>query len=58
MKVYEDIFSHDEIISDSYDFKWVFDNCGVEIESKYIVVGGDNIDIGCGNAFGGSGEDD
>lgn len=27
-------------------------------ESKMITKGGDNVDIGCGNSFGGGGEDD
>lgn len=58
MLVYTDIFSHEEIISDSYEMKWVFDNVGVEIESKYITKGEENIDIGCGNAFGGGGDDE
>jgi hypothetical protein len=54
MKVYEDVFCGDEIISDSYDMNFVFDNVGAEVESKWITVGGENIDIGCGNAFGGN----
>ena len=28
------------------------------MESKYITVGGENIDIGCGNAFGGEGAEE
>ena len=52
-----DVFSGDEIISDSFKLEEVFDGVGIEVQSKYITKGGENIDIGCGNAFGGN-EDD
>ena len=58
MLLYLDVFSHDEIISDSYTMTWIFDGVGAECESQYIGVGGENIDVGCGNAFGGGGDDE
>ena len=36
----------------------LFDDVGAEVESKYIMKGGEKIDVGCGNAFGGGGDDD
>jgi hypothetical protein len=57
MLLYVDAFSNDEIVSDSYDITYVFDNVGGEVKSNYIVIGGENIDVGCGNAFGGTDED-
>lgn len=62
MLVWQDIFSDDEVMSDSHKVQPVVDEDGEEIsglmqvESKMITKGGDNIDVGCGNAFGG--EDD
>lgn len=56
MKLFSDVFSGTEVISDSYPFKEVFDGVAVEVKSRMVVKGEDNIDIGCGNAFGGAGE--
>jgi hypothetical protein len=50
--VYQDIFSAEEIISDSFDIVPVFDGVGGEVKSKLVIKGGVNVDIGCGNAFG------
>lgn len=58
MLIYVDAFNHEEIISDSYELKFMFDNAGAEYDSKYMVKGGENYDIGCGNSFGGAGEDE
>jgi hypothetical protein len=58
MLIYTDLFNNEEIISDSYDLKFLFNNAGVEYDSKYIVKGGESYDIGCGNSFGGAGEDE
>mmetsp|Transcript_5097 Transcript_5097/g.7041 ORF Transcript_5097/g.7041 Transcript_5097/m.7041 type:complete len:181 (+) Transcript_5097:141-683(+) len=63
MIVYQDIFTEDELISDSYKHEPVIDEDGeevpglFEVESRTIAVGGDNVDIGCGNAFGGEEEE-
>jgi len=57
MKVYTDIFSGEEIVSDSFKFEYVFDKVGVEIKATFITKKEGEVDIGCGNAFGGN-EDD
>lgn len=36
MKVYTDIFTKEEINSDSFKFTYVYDQVGVEIKSTYI----------------------
>jgi len=60
MKIFSDIFSNEEIVSDSYTIKgeMCFNDAGCKVKSKKIVVGEDNVDIGCGNAFGGEGEEE
>eukprot|EP01017_Pseudomicrothorax_dubius_P032570 TRINITY_DN4276_c0_g1_i1.p1 TRINITY_DN4276_c0_g1~~TRINITY_DN4276_c0_g1_i1.p1 ORF type:complete len:191 (+),score=68.93 TRINITY_DN4276_c0_g1_i1:128-700(+) len=55
MRIYKDAFSGDEIISDSYEMKPIFDGVGYEVRAKNLVKGGEKIDIGCGNAFGAGG---
>lgn len=46
------MFSGEEIISDSFEITPVFDGVGGEVKSKLVSVGGVNVDIGCGDAFG------
>eukprot|EP00608_Synchroma_pusillum_P009092 CAMPEP_0198426466 /NCGR_PEP_ID=MMETSP1452-20131203/5259_1 /TAXON_ID=1181717 /ORGANISM="Synchroma pusillum, Strain CCMP3072" /LENGTH=435 /DNA_ID=CAMNT_0044146839 /DNA_START=24 /DNA_END=1328 /DNA_ORIENTATION=- len=63
MIVYKCMFSTDEMISDSYGIRPVMDGEDevpgmFEVESRNIAKGGDNVDIGCGNAFGGGEEED
>lgn len=60
MKIYEDLFSGEEIVSDSYTSKGevCFDGAGVKVKSKFLNKGAENIDIGCGNAFGGNAEEE
>lgn len=58
MRLYVDAFSGDEIISDSFNLTMVFEDVGAEIKSKFIIKKEDNVDIGCGNAFGGTGEEE
>jgi len=59
MKVYYDVFSEEEIVSDSYKLEPVFDGVGAETKARWVVKGGaTNIDIGCGSEFGGKAEDD
>ena len=63
MIVYKDILSGDEMMTDSFSQNNVIDDKGdiiygmFEVESSMNSKGSENIDIGCGNAFGG-GEDD
>lgn len=60
MKIYCDIFSNEEIVSDSYTAKgeMCFEGAGCKVKSKFMTVGAENIDIGCGNAFGGNDEEE
>ena len=45
------MFSNEEIVSDSFNIKEIFDEVGGEVVSKMIVKGGENFDIGCGDGF-------
>lgn len=60
MKLFMDIFSDEEIISDSYPHTEPEEFKGViwKIKSRWITKGEENVDIGCGNAFGGGGEEE
>eukprot|EP00744_Colponema_vietnamica_P000217 GILI01000393.1.p1 GENE.GILI01000393.1~~GILI01000393.1.p1 ORF type:complete len:178 (-),score=69.84 GILI01000393.1:66-569(-) len=58
MKVFTDIISGDELLSDSYDVNTIFEGAVYEVDSKLVQVGGESFDIGCGNEFGGGGEDE
>ena len=56
-KVFHDIFNNEEILSDSFMINEKFEGVCGEVKSKMIKKGGDeDIDIGCGNAFGGTNE--
>lgn len=63
MIVYKDIISGDEMMTDSFQHNSVVGSDGntvngiFEVESSNIVKGEDNIDIGCGNAFGSTEEE-
>lgn len=46
MKVYMEIFGGDEIISDSFEIKEVFNGAGGEVQSRMVVKGAVNVDIG------------
>jgi hypothetical protein len=41
----------------SFPIEKIFDGIGFEVKSNFIVKGGEDIDIGCGNEFGGTEED-
>lgn len=58
MKVYFDVFSNDELISDSYRTELKYGEVIMEVESRMVVKGADDVDIGRGNEFGGGGEDE
>jgi hypothetical protein len=58
MLVWIDLFSGDEMTSDSYKYRLIHGDACLEVDAKYITVGGnDDIDIGAGNAFGGAEEE-
>lgn len=58
MKVYFDVFSGDELISDSYPITLEYNDVIMVVPSRMIAKGGDDVDIGRGNEFGGGGEDE
>ena len=57
MKIFYDVFSNEEIVSDSYKMVETFNGAIVEVKAKFIVKKEGEVDIGCGNAFGGGGEE-
>ncbi len=63
MIVYRDLISGDEVLSDAYKLLPVVDAEGNVVEglmmceSKNIQKGGDDVDVGCGNAFGSGGDE-
>lgn len=59
MKVFEDIFSGDEVLSDGYDIKTEYEGSILKVTSKLVPLDdGGNIDIGCGNEFGGADDEE
>jgi hypothetical protein len=54
MKIYQDLFTEAEVISDSYPFEMLHEGTVAAVESKLIVKGDVEVDVGCGNAFGGN----
>jgi hypothetical protein len=58
MRIFEDLFTGTEVISDSYPWTALCDGAACEIQSRLVVVGDVNVDVGCGSAFGGKVEED
>ena len=58
MKVWIDVFSGDEMISDSYKQNVIMNGACLEVQAKYITKGNEKVDVGGGNAFGGGEESD
>ena len=58
MRLYSDVFNDEEVISDSYPVKEKYGGVVWEIKANFIIKKEGEIDIGCGNAFGGGGEDE
>ncbi|GAB5036549.1 translationally controlled tumor protein [Nannochloropsis oceanica] len=63
MIVYKDVISGDEVVSDALKITPVMEGGEevpglFEVDSAMVAVGGGDIDIGCGNAFGGAGDDE
>jgi len=60
MRIYHNYGNQDaEIISDSYNFVFPeeFKGAVCEVQSKMIVPKDVEVDVGCGNAFGGTNEE-
>lgn len=63
MIVYRDIISGDEMLSDAFKLLPVVDDEGNVVEGlmmceSKMVSKSDDVDVGCGNAFGGGGEEE
>lgn len=58
MRVYYDVFSNDELLSDSYPANITYDGVVIEVPSRMKVKGAEEIDIGRGNEFGGGDEEE
>ncbi len=58
MRVYKDIASNEEIISDSFKFEFQFNDVIGKCKSQQTSKGGQAVNIGAGNAFGGGEDDD
>jgi Translationally controlled tumour protein len=58
MRVFFDVFSGDELLSDSYRMTQEYNDVVIVVPSRLVVKGEENIDIGRGNEFGGGGEDE
>lgn len=56
MKIFQDIFTEEEFISDSYKMNMTFNDVIAEVKSRMVISKEAEVDIGCGNAFGGAGE--
>jgi hypothetical protein len=63
MIVYRDLISGDEMITDAFKLLPVVDSEGAVVEGlmmceSKLISKSDDVDVGCGNAFGGGGEED
>lgn len=61
MRIYHNFDNPDaEVISDSYKFVYPpeFEEAVIEVQSKMVLPKGVDVDIGCGNAFGGTNEEE
>lgn len=57
MRIFTDLLSGCEVLSDAFELKEDYDGCVYVVESKLIDPDNvDNVDIGCGNEFGGAEE--
>ena len=45
MRVWVDVFSGDEMVSDSYPHKLIFDDAALEVKAKYTTTGNDFVAI-------------
>ncbi len=58
MKLYTDAFTGVEVLSDSYKIVLEYEGVIGKVKSRMVVKTEDDVDIGCGNAFGGAGEEE
>ena len=55
MRLFLDAFTGTQIVSDSYKFIYKFEDAIVEIKARFVNKKEEDVDVGCGNAFGGGG---
>jgi len=55
MKLYTDAFSGTEVLSDGYKIVFEYEGVIGKVKSKMVNKTEGDVDIGCGNAFGGAG---
>ena len=60
MKVYTDIFTNEQVLSDAYAIEEPeeYGAAVMFVKSNWDNAGSTNIDIGCGDAFGGADEEE
>ncbi len=58
MRIYQDYYTEAEIISDSYPFQLLYNEAVAQVQSKMVVLGEVNVDVGGGNYFGGKNQDE
>jgi hypothetical protein len=51
MIVYKDIFSGDEMVSDSYKMTLVMNDACMEVQAKFVTKGSDYVAIACKYIF-------
>ena len=47
MRVWTDLFSGDEMVSDSYKMTLLMNDAALEVKAKYVTKGNDNVKIAC-----------
>ncbi|GLT79391.1 hypothetical protein SLA2020_508820 [Shorea laevis] len=58
MLVYQDLLTGDELLSDSFPYKELFNGALWEVEGKWVVKGSVDVDIGANPSAEGGGEDE
>lgn len=58
MRLYTDAFSGTEILSDASKLTLEYEDVICKVKSRMVVKTEDDVDIGCGNAFGGPAEEE
>lgn len=58
MLVYQDLLTGDELLSDSFPYKEIFEGVLWEVEGKWVIQGAVDFDIGANPSAEGGGEDE
>jgi hypothetical protein len=57
MKVFEDVFTGDELMTEGFAFTLDYEDAIMKVNSGYTTKDNVTVDVGCGNAFGGGEEE-